>query len=334
MVLNMSKEYAGDSETQIKLSIIIPVYNVARYLTSCINSIISEDSDALEIVLIDDGSIDGSAAICDRFALRYSNIRVLHQDNLGVSAARNSGLELALGEYVWFVDGDDLLVEGSVGKILQALEKLSPNLLCFAEQIIDSDGLKVGAIPSPNLDKGISNGPLVCEDCLYPHSHVFKKKIASSLRFDTSLTLLEDRDYFYRIWTCAGDSIFVLDEPLYCYRTGGAATALRSQTCNKLLGAQKVSHIIFKNELEHGRPDPAFESYVLFTSMALSALGRARGRSKRFDYLRDELIGYGMAGRLTTRGLWLRHHLILYAPNLFIFACKINACLKSSIRRG
>lgn len=89
-----------------KLSVIIPVYNIKDYLHQCIDSLICERTD-YEIILIDDGSYDGSSAICDEYAEKYNIVKVFHKKNGGVSSARNLGLRNAKGEYIYFVDGDD-----------------------------------------------------------------------------------------------------------------------------------------------------------------------------------------------------------------------------------
>lgn len=90
-----------------KISVIIPVYNVAPYLTRCLDSVVGQTYQNLEIILVDDGSTDGSGAICDGCASRDSRITVIHQKNQGLSAARNAGLERMAGELVGFVDSDD-----------------------------------------------------------------------------------------------------------------------------------------------------------------------------------------------------------------------------------
>ncbi|MTR65211.1 glycosyltransferase [Streptococcus parasanguinis] len=94
----------------MKYSVIIPVYNVEKYIDRCLKSIISQNYDDLEIIVIDNGSTDSSGSICDTYASEYSNISVYHIENHGVSAARNFGLAKAQGEFICFVDADDYLV--------------------------------------------------------------------------------------------------------------------------------------------------------------------------------------------------------------------------------
>ncbi len=115
--------------TDEKISVIVPVYNVAEYLGKCVDSIMGQTYKNLEILLVDDGSKDNSGEICDEYALKDSRIRVIHQKNGGLSAARNTGLNAASGEYVFFCDSDDYIE-------LDALEKLHSKLAADNADIV------------------------------------------------------------------------------------------------------------------------------------------------------------------------------------------------------
>ncbi len=110
---------------RIWISIIIPVYNVKAYLRQCVQSITTQgDLDGrYEIILVDDGSFDGSGQVCDMFGRQYGFIHVLHQKNAGLGAARNAGIRAAAGEYLLFVDADDFIGEGSLIRIFRELER-------------------------------------------------------------------------------------------------------------------------------------------------------------------------------------------------------------------
>ena len=103
------------------ISVIVPVFNVAGYLPQCVDSILSQDYGNLEVILIDDGSTDGSGEICDRYAALDSRVRVIHQKNGGAAAAKNAGLRLATGEYLAFADSDDYLEPGAYGFLMKIL---------------------------------------------------------------------------------------------------------------------------------------------------------------------------------------------------------------------
>ena len=96
------------------VSIIIPIYNSEKYLKKCIDSILEQKYNNLEIILINDGSTDNSGKICDRLAIEDKRIKVIHKLNEGVSIARNKGLEMAKGEYIFFIDSDDYIDENII----------------------------------------------------------------------------------------------------------------------------------------------------------------------------------------------------------------------------
>lgn len=97
------------SKVESIVSVIVPVYNVASYLPACIDSVLAQTFADFELLLVDDGSTDGSGDICDDYACRDVRVTVLHQPNAGPAAARNAALDVAQGEYVAFVDSDDVI---------------------------------------------------------------------------------------------------------------------------------------------------------------------------------------------------------------------------------
>ena len=111
---------------QALISVIVPVYNVEKYLPECVESIISQTYGNLEIILVDDGSTDRSGKICDEFAEKDSRIVVIHQKNSGVSAARNRGLDVCKGDYISFVDSDDYYCTDLMESAMNALPAFTP----------------------------------------------------------------------------------------------------------------------------------------------------------------------------------------------------------------
>ena len=101
-----------------KVSIVVPVYNVEKYLKRCVNSLIGQSYSNLEILLVDDGSKDSSLSICKEYELKDSRIRVFHKENEGLGLTRNYGIERATGEYITFVDSDDYLTSDAITAML------------------------------------------------------------------------------------------------------------------------------------------------------------------------------------------------------------------------
>lgn len=111
-------EQTGAKQPQMTLSVIIPVFRVERWLDRCVGSVLEQDCDGMEVILVDDGSPDGCPAICDGWARRDSRITVVHKTNGGLSDARNAGIEAATGECITFVDSDDFLAPGTYGEVM------------------------------------------------------------------------------------------------------------------------------------------------------------------------------------------------------------------------
>lgn len=124
----------------MKLSIIVPIYNVAPYLRKCVDSLLAQDISDYEIILVDDGSPDECPQICDEYATTYSNIHVVHQENAGLSAARNSGIAIAQGEYIWFVDSDDYVEPNVLGILIEQIERENLDVLRFRYQNVRESG--------------------------------------------------------------------------------------------------------------------------------------------------------------------------------------------------
>lgn len=117
-------------EKEILLSFVLPVYNVEKYLDECVDSILSQITDECEIILVDDGSTDSSGAICEMYAEKDARIKLVKKENGGLSSARNSGLGVATGRYVTFVDSDDMIFDGCLSHILSWSKENSTDV-CF-----------------------------------------------------------------------------------------------------------------------------------------------------------------------------------------------------------
>lgn len=114
------------------ISVVVPVYNSAVYLDKCIQSILKQSYPNWEIILVDDGSTDGSGIICDKYAKEHANIKCFHQENCGVSVARNVGIQQAIGEYIAFVDSDDYIDEELLEALVKGMQKNNSDLCVSA----------------------------------------------------------------------------------------------------------------------------------------------------------------------------------------------------------
>ena len=133
------------------ISVIVPVYNTEKYLDRCIESITKQTYTDLEIILIEDGSPDGCAQICDAWAERDDRIKVMHKVNGGLSAARNTGIEMATGEFICFVDSDDYIDHDTIEKAYSLAKKTAAEVVMFGMRFVNATGKITGEmLPTPS----------------------------------------------------------------------------------------------------------------------------------------------------------------------------------------
>ncbi len=212
-------------------SVVIPVYEAKTCLGRCVESWLSQTEKDLELILVDDGSSDGSAVLCDLYAEQDTRVRVIHQVNAGVSAARNAGMDAANGEYLLFTDSDDYVTENYLEQMSRSLKTSDADMvLCGFHHLYD--GADIRKIPGNTrifvLEEGAEDFLLLYEQSFLnmPWNKLYKKSLTG--RFDTSLSLGEDLlfnlDYLSR---CS--KIAVLAEPLCYYIQEDGKTTLSSR---------------------------------------------------------------------------------------------------------
>ena len=129
-----------------KLSIILPIYGVEKYLPTCLDSIYSQATDECQIILVDDQSPDRCPEICEEYKARYpEHTLVIHQENKGLGGARNTGMAAAAGEYIFFVDSDDYLPKGTIPHLLSSIERFGAEVFVFPFYLVDEDGNRLGS---------------------------------------------------------------------------------------------------------------------------------------------------------------------------------------------
>lgn len=218
------------------VSVIVPVYNVYPYLHEAIDSVINQTYTNLEIILIDDGSTDGSGEICDEYAERDSRIRVIHQDNKGLSAARNIGLDSMNGEILAFLDPDDAFHYSFIEKSLAVMINEDADMvLCKYDIQYTTNHLKT--MPSKMIQPLIAPGVYKRNDVLSSlvnckinvsvWNKLYRRELWNSIRFHEG-HVCEDNEVAFRISSLC-EKVFVLSDVLYIHRKRpGSITAVHS----------------------------------------------------------------------------------------------------------
>lgn len=208
--------------SELLLTYIVPVYNTERYLVRCLNSIISQGlpEDAYEVLVVDDGSTDGSRDQIAAFTLLHSQVHLIIQENAGVSAARNRALDQAAGRYVQFVDSDDYLQEGMMERLLRRAMDDDLDVLQFNYRSIDPEGNM-----SPVADDEVTTPVMTGAEFLRDHSltpYVWRFLVkreylaAHKWNFNTSLIVCEDGALISEFMLSAQRMACNADAP-YCY---------------------------------------------------------------------------------------------------------------------
>lgn len=200
------------------ISVIIPIYNVQDFLERCVNSVVKTNADEVEIVLVDDGSTDRSSNICDEYVKKYRNIKVIHQQNGGLSVARNAGIDVASGEYLVFLDSDDMLDESFLKDMIRIINQYEPDMISFlyCHEYKKNDykvrGEKTITVTTPfNYFERILNNKLGSQICF----HVYKRKLFDGLFFPIGC-YYEDIRIFWKLVSRA-KSIIDIDYTYYIY---------------------------------------------------------------------------------------------------------------------
>lgn len=209
------------------ITIIIPIYNVEQYLPRCIESVLSQTYQDFEMILVDDGSPDGSGAICDKFALYSPRIRVIHKMNGGLSDARNKGLFEARGEYIAFIDSDDWVAPSFLGDMMEVLRDTQADICeCNVLSTFGEEGerLKSGItdIPIRVFDTEDALRELISDRILHQHvwNKLYRREVLRDILFEKGRTN-EDEFWTYQVFGRA-KRVAKLDKVLYYYyqRTG------------------------------------------------------------------------------------------------------------------
>ena len=309
-----------------KFSLIIPVYNVEIYLPKCLDSILCQPVDDWEAIVIDDGSTDRSGSIADEYAAKDCRITVIHQANQGVSVARNVGLEKAEGQWIWFIDSDDYIVENALDVLYAAIEEKDCDTLFF--------GLRhqYGARYEENLFDcidGIEKDAFLEKIYCYTNpAMLFTNEIIRqhNIRFTTGVQMAEDLEFQYK-YLCYSCKLVSIAECMYVYQhRENSATTNVNTTRNNMMDCLAVSRNLLDFVKKLNGPERVWLSLRIrnLLKSSLQAAGHltVKERDGLQKDLREVLDGFKEIGyyNIADRTLSLaRKSLSLYFVSLRIF---------------
>lgn len=308
-----------------KISVIVPVYNTGKYLKECIDSILNQTHKNLEIILVDDGSSDGSGAICDGYAEKDDRVKVIHKENGGVSSARNAGLDIASGKYVGFIDGDDVIDE-------DMYEFLLDNLLLFDADIsrcgmVRETGEKKEAWGNDNsvpvirstiegiCDVGEANGILPVSPC----NKLYKYDIIENIRFDTRFVYAEDTLFNYYA-ACNAKKTVCCDKIKYHY-ISNSDSASHKKFCAERFDEHHVTDIIMQEQRDNNITYPyCLKGDIMKSFRTIKEMIISNNEMEYFDAFRKRILNNKrniFTQKIYTRTTKLKTSLLLMSPWIY-----------------
>lgn len=274
------------------VSIIVPVYNVASYLTECLDSILSQTYSSLEVILVNDGSTDNSVVLCQNYCIKDTRVKLLDKENGGVSSARNAGLDTATGSYVSFVDSDDVLAPDYVESMIKIALSEKADIVCG--NILQWDPAKDVTVPFPGTGNAKivrrMNADAAIEQMLRnrlisagPYAKLIARDLLGGDRF-SDLVIAEDLEFNVRIFKKA-DTILYCDRDIYHYRQADTG-AMRKPFAPRHMDAVKATALILDEAMKGKRQYVKAAQYRLLRAAMYCAGGMIHsGQERKYSTL-------------------------------------------------
>lgn len=281
----------------VKLSIIVPIYGVEQYLRKCVGSLLAQDTSPseYEIILIDDGSPDACPQICDDYAAAHKNIRVVHRENGGLSAARNSGVETALGEYITFVDSDDYIEPNVLGQLLVQIDRDNLDVLRYDFRNVNEQYEEFHPNKDPkrdvDLSETVTDGETFLNERLGPGCYawqfIIKRELLKDCLFKEGI-YFEDTEWTPRMLArtqrVASTPKIVYN---YLWRTGSITLPTDSLKREKVLHDKIALIRGFKEQNKLVKDPKWFVWMTSFTTMTILGMLAAMPLADRKPYLQE-----------------------------------------------
>lgn len=271
------------------ISVIIPAYNIENYIERCVKTVCEQTYENLEIIVIDDGSTDQTGKIIDRLAENDSRIISIHKENAGVSAARNTGLDIAKGEYIGFVDGDDLIEKDMYEILVSNAIKYEADISHCGYQMVFPNRVDYYYNTKETIIQDNYQGvyDLIKADKVEPGlcNKLYKKEIIGDSRLEEEIRINEDLLFNYILFKKARKSV-VEDLPKYHYMVRENSASTSSININKIKDPLKVLEIMMNQET--GFVYELLEKRYLYTLEKISTMKGLKVNREQLTYQQEK----------------------------------------------
>ncbi|MEH7225929.1 glycosyltransferase [Bacillus sp. JJ1566] len=292
----------------IEISIIVPIYNLEKYIHKCVSSILSQSFTNFELILVNDGSTDQSGKICDEYAEKDNRVKVIHKENGGIASSRNAGLEVAVGKYIGFVDNDDY-INKFMYEILykHAMEHSSDIVVCDYINIDEGQKVDTELLEQNYNTQHFSNlGALhfIYEDMekdtfIYPWNKLYKRSLFSNIKYELG-NIYDDESVAHELlYKC--NSVTYIQNGLYYYVKRKGSQINTAFTIKKFgrVYALKAREVFFRKNKERELHDKALKHYMQvffwYYFMATSTLTGIKKELKALKRTFDKSLIYLLA---------------------------------------
>lgn len=275
-----------------KVSVIIPVYNTENYLRECLDSVLAQTFTDFEVLVINDGSTDGSGRICDEYAQKDARVKVFHKENGGVSSARNLGLDHAKGDWVCFVDSDDEVLEDALQNYVNCIKSTDADIIIsnyivkYENGIENSVKVRIGTSDLQNNDliKDIIDGKIHGSLC----NKIIKADILKKFRFDPDITYMEDKFLLIKM-LLREPNVFFMNKSTYVYwqRPDSATNKISSKS---IASVKKVYDYLINKLDKQQYADQILNLKVTYKIMLLKNLKPSKDIKDSFPEINKTIL--------------------------------------------
>lgn len=261
------------------VSVIVPVYNMADFVEPCVNCLLKQSYTSLEIVIVNDGSSDDTAKICESLAQKHPQISLINQENQGVSMARNNGMKAAKGDYFIFLDADDTMPEGAVKALVEAAEANGADMTMG--KISPNEELPIGSFSGDEfLVKCLEDNPVA----YYSVRTLYKRSFVEDLCFKKGFICGEDSFF---VFECAlkKPTVVTVDEWVYSYyihQNSATHTAFNRKRYDSICGLLDLKEQIVERDFPHLLPI-FYHLKTKIQMMLLATLAASKGKALKAE---------------------------------------------------
>lgn len=270
------------------VTVIIPIYNVGKFISKCIESVLHQTHDNLELILVDDGSLDDAGEICDRYAETDKRIKVVHKKNGGVSSARNAGLDVATGDYIMFIDGDDWVDTDHVEYLLHLCRSNDASMsMSYGIHTADKNNAGTDIEDRQQIVSGVD----MAADLLYhktiigSYNKLFKRGLIcdNNVRFNEDLFIGEGFNFIV-MYAQLSDKVATGNRKTYYYRLDNEESAMTKFNIDKIRNNDRALDTIRQDFVTQSKElDLAWNYARWLTSLSFAVWTRLAGAENRYS---------------------------------------------------